>query len=36
MDDEINPTHATECAIGTFIGLLAFTFVKLIVRSLCE
>ena len=36
MDDEINSAHAAECAIGTFIGLLAYGFIKLIVRSLCE
>ena len=36
MDDEINSTRAAECAIGTFLGLLAFTFVQHIVRALCE
>ena len=36
MDDEINPNKVAEVAIGTFIGLLAFKIVKIIIKGLCE
>lgn len=36
MEKEIDTNRVVEIATGTFIAMLAYGVIKLIIRSLCE